>query len=80
MRQHPPRTMTRDKSFCLWCLVDGNTMPFSITVNVNNNTDQLIRKLKDALWNNNSSDLVLWKVRMASSNFTSENTLYCYYD
>ncbi|KIL60852.1 hypothetical protein M378DRAFT_905153 [Amanita muscaria Koide BX008] len=54
-----------DEVFSLWCLVDGESKPFTIVVNMNNTMDELRREIKlekKALGGVDTSDLALWKL------------------
>lgn len=52
----------------LWCLIDGETKPFSVLASPNYDMDELmtaIQKENRVLRNIDTSDLVLWKVRIS---------------
>ena len=49
----------------LWCLIEGDSMPFKVTAPVNANINRLKELVRDdALRNVDASDLVLLKVCM----------------
>jgi hypothetical protein len=63
-----PSSPIPEGKFCtIWCLIDGESMPFTIIANVDDNMDELgmaIRFEKPTLREVGTSDLVLWKVSM----------------
>ena len=58
-----------DTSPELWCLIEGDTRPFSVTVSSSVSTSKLKRMIKQEKENNSrvksidALDLILWKVR-----------------
>ncbi len=60
--------MPEDELRQFWCLLDSNDPPFLVDASLKWNMDQLtqaIQKRKHALHDLDTSDIVLWKVRMS---------------
>jgi hypothetical protein len=60
--------MSKNKYCRLWCLIDGETKPFSVLAGFNYDMDELMRAIqqeKCVLRDSDTSDLALWKVRIS---------------
>jgi hypothetical protein len=59
---NPPAASTANAQYKLWCIVEGQEAPFSVTVPATSMIDDLQNLIKEKGKDASASDLVLWKV------------------